>query len=130
MREDRKRISPTFDLDTYIQIKNLANKQNKDMADLVREWSIQGLNGDLNKDNLEFMAPIIRGQLKDVLGPYIERLAGLSAKACVQAGAAAYLSAEAIMKFVPMEEREEFQLTYEAARKKAVQYMRNRGNFE
>jgi hypothetical protein len=128
--KDRERINVTFTIDTYNQIKLVADKRGKSMSELVREWSMEGLNGTLTQNNLDVLAPIIREQLSSVLNPAVERLSSLSAKACIQAGAAAYLSAEAILKFVPDEEKEEVAKTYEAARKKSVQYMRGRADLD
>ena len=69
---------------------------------------------------------IIREQLRDILKPDIERLAALSAKTCVQSSTAAYLTAETISKFVPLQEQEEFRECYEKARKKGVEYTRRK----
>jgi len=51
-------------------------------------------------------------------------LAALSAETCIQAVTAAYLPAEAILIFDPENRSEEVIITYEEARKKAVQYMK------
>lgn len=128
--KDRERINVTFTSDTYNQIKLVADKRGISMSELVREWSMEGLNGTLTENNLDVLAPIIREQLRNIIIPQIDRLATLSAKTCVQAGAAAYLSAEAILKFVPEEEKEEVVKSYEAARKKAVLYMRGRADLD
>lgn len=126
MREDRLRISPTYDVETYEQIRHIANRENKAMADVVREWSLQGLNGTILQSNVEMLTPIIRKQIEAVLQPQMERMIALTAKTCVQASTAAYLSADAILKFVPPAQREEVRDSYEAARKKAVLYMKNK----
>lgn len=127
---ERERINITFDIETYNQIKLIAHKQNKSLSEVARNWVIQGLNGTLNTDNLDILVPVIREQLKSIIDPSINRLAALSAKTCVQAGAAAYLTAEAILKFVPENEREDVAKTYEAARKKAVIYTKSRTDIE
>lgn len=126
IKEGNKRISATFTDKDYETIKLIATKNNVSMSEVVRDYTIQGLNGKLTQDNLDVLVPIIREQLSSILDPAINRLASLSAKTCVQAGAAAYLSAEAIAKLVPVELSEEVENSYEAARKKAVQYMRSR----
>lgn len=54
--------------------------------------------------------------------PSVERLAALSAKTCIQASTAAYLTAETIARFVPDEFQEDVQQVYEDARKKGVRY--------
>lgn len=58
--------------------------------------------------------------------PSIERLAALSAKTCIQTSAAAYLTAEAIARFVPVELQEDVAAVYEDARKKGVRYTKSR----
>lgn len=126
MREDRKRINVTFDIDTYEKIKAIAHKQGRDLSDVVREWTLEGLNGKLSQDNMDVLAPIIRDQIKSILEPMMERQISLTAKTCVQAGTAAYLSADAILKFVPPAQREEVADSYEAARKKSIQYLKGK----
>ena len=51
---------------------------------------------------------------------------GLEAKSCIQSGTAAYLCAEAILKFVPPAQRAEVHESYDAARKKAVAAMQGK----
>lgn len=120
----RKSITTIFTETEYENIKLLAAKKNTSMNEIVREFVIHGLNGTLSQQNIDVLAPIIREQLKSIVDPAVNRLAALSAKSCIQAGAAAYLTAEAILRFVPEERSEEVAVAYEAARKKAVQYMR------
>lgn len=127
-KEDRGRINVTFDIESYNQIKLIADKNHISMSEVVREWSMQGLNGTLTQKNLDVLVPIIREQLRSILDPAVNRLASLSAKTCVQAGAAAYLSAEALHSFVPPERSQEFLEAYESARKKGVIYAK--GNVE
>lgn len=124
----RKSITTVFTEEEYDQIKILAAKKNTSMNEIIREFTTHGLNGTLTKDNLDFIVPIIREQLNSILTPSIERLATLSAKTCIQAGVAAYLTAETISKFVSPELQEEVEVTYYAARKKALKYMR--GNID
>lgn len=122
------RISVTFDDDVYRQLKLIADKNGDSVASVVRELVQRSLDGELTAANLTFITSIIREQLKDVIQPFIERLAALNAKTGVQAGAAAYLAAEAIAKFVPNNMQAEVTETYEQARKKAVAYMQRRGD--
>lgn len=122
------RISVTFDDEVYRQLKLIADKNGDSVASVVRELVQRSLDGELTAANLTFITSIIRGQLKDVIQPFIERLAALNAKTGVQAGAAAYLAAEAIAKFVPDNMQAEITETYEQARKKAVAYMQRRGD--
>lgn len=122
------RISVTFDDEVYRQLKLIADKNGDSIASTIRELVQHSLDGELTAANLTFITSIIREQLKDVIQPFIERLAALNAKTGVQAGAAAYLAAEAIAKFVPNNMQAEVTETYEQARKKAVAYMQRRGD--
>ena len=78
---------------------------------------------------MEFIVPIIRSQLQDLLKPQVNRLAAMEAKTCVQAGAAAYLCAEVLSRFLPDNLQVEYNDAYNAARQKAVQYLKGQ-NFE
>ncbi len=130
MKEDRKRINVTFDIDTYEKIKLIAHKEGRDMSDVVREWTIQGINGNITEKNLDVIAPIIKEQVRAEMEPMMQRIIAISAKTCIQSGTAAYLSADAILKFVPPEQREEVRETYEKAKKRAVEFMRAKTDTE
>jgi len=116
----------TFEVSDYEQIRNLAHKEGRTMSEIVREAAIDNLTVRINAENIDMITHIIREQLRDILKPDIERLAALSAKTCVQSSTAAYLTAETISKFVPLQEQEEFRECYEKARKKGVEYTRRK----
>lgn len=124
------RINVVFDEETFIAIKNFAAKNGTTSSAVVREWALQGLSGKLNVENISMITSIIRSELSNVLRPSVERLATLAAKTCVQASAAAYLSAEALQEFVPANRTREFHEAYEAARKKGVEYTRRTTDLE
>lgn len=125
-KQQTKRINVTFEVSDYEQIRNLAHKEGRTMSEIVREAAIDNLTVRINAENIDMITQIIREQLRDVLKPDIERLAALSAKTCVQSSTAAYLTAETISKFVPLQEQEEFRECYEKARKKGVEYTRRK----
>ena len=125
-QQQTKRINVTFEVSDYEQIRNLAHKEGRTMSEIVREAAIDNLTVRINAENIDMITQIIREQLRDVLKPDIERLAALSAKTCVQSSTAAYLTAETISKFVPLQEQEEFRECYEKARKKGVEYTRRK----
>mgnify|MGYP000043535399 FL=1 len=120
--KDRERITITLDKATYTQIKNIADKNHISISEAVRRYLDAGLNGSLSESNIDYISNIIREQLRIVMQPSIERLAALSAKTCIQASTAAYLTAETIARFVPVELQEDVQQVYEDARKKGVRY--------
>ena len=122
----RRTVSVTLTEGEYNELKRIAAKEDRSMSEVGRMFITQGLNGTLTKDNLDDIAPVIREQVDSVLSPKLERLISLAAKTCIQSGAAAYLSADAIFKFVPAVQREEVNVSYEEARKKAVVYMKGK----
>lgn len=124
IKDNRKKISVVLTDQEYKNLKNYAAINNKSMSTVGREFVIKGLNGELTQENIDFLTPIIRSQLKSIVDIQADRIAGLVAKTCIQAGAAAYLSAEALNSFVPEKERKSFVEAYAAARKKAVSYIR------
>lgn len=122
----RGTISVTLTEEEYNEIKRIAAKENRSMSEIGRMFITQGLNGTLTKNNMDEIAPVIREQLDSVLSPKLERLISLTAKTCIQSGTAAYLSADAIFKFVPPVQREEVNASYEEARKRAVSYLKGK----
>ena len=122
MNMDRVRITVTFDSETYKLLKNISDKNHISISETVRRYTEAGLNGNLSESNINYISAIIREQLRIVMQPSIERLAALSAKTCIQA----YLTAEAIARFVPVELQEDVAAVYEDARKKGVRYTKSR----
>lgn len=124
-KENRHTLQILFSTEEYENLKRYAAKSNRSMSDVVREFTAMGLNGELTEANIDFLTPIIRNQLKSIMDIQYERLAALTAKTCIQAGTAAYLSAEALSSFVPVQQQKSFVDSYEAARKKAVKYTKS-----
>lgn len=123
-KSESKRINPSFDINTYTQINNLAKKNNTTAAALIREWSLKGLTGELAVENLDLITQIIRKQLQSILVPEIDRLASLSAKTCIQATTALYLAIDVLDSLPPSKNLDTI-AAYEMARKKAVMYLKN-----
>lgn len=118
----KPRISITFDPEIYEQIKNIARQEHKDMSAVGRELVEQALNVELYEKNLDMICTILRGQLRDTLSPYMNRITALESKSCIQSGTAAFLCAEVLSKFVPSGKQEDYVESYEKARRKAVKY--------
>ena len=124
--KDRERVTVTLDRVTHNQLKNIADKNHISISEVMRRYVEAGLNGNLAEENINYISTIIREQLRIVMQPSIERLAALSAKTCIHASAAAYLTAETIARFVPVELQEDVASVYEDARKKGVKYTKSR----
>lgn len=127
--DERQALQVLFTKEEYENLKRYAALSGKSMSTVIREFTQKGLNGELTERNIDFLIPIIREQLKSIMDTKVERLASLMAKTCIQAGAAAYLSAEALNSFVPMQYQRNFTDAYEAARKKAIQYLKAGNTF-
>lgn len=122
----RRRITVSFSDEEYNQLKNIADKNNVSMSETARRYVDSGLNGTLSSENIDFISKIVREQLRVVLQPQVDRLASLTAKTCIQASTAAYLTAETIARFVPEDYQEDVLTVYEQARKKGVSYTRQK----
>ena len=68
-KDGRKVISVILTDKEYEQIKLLAAKKHVSMAEIERQFTLQGLNGTLTQDNIEYIVPIIREQLTSILNP-------------------------------------------------------------
>ena len=126
--ETRKRVNLTLELSTYNELEKLAAARQITIPDLIREHIDQGMTINYEIENLDFITGIIREQLSAILIPTMNRIAALQSKTCIQAATSAYLNAEVINKFVPEKYQEEYLDVYEAARKKAIAYTRNKNS--
>lgn len=118
----------TLELSTYNELEKLAAARQITIPDLIREHIDQGMTINYEVENLDFITGIIREQLSAILIPTMNRIAALQSKTCIQAATSAYLNAEVINKFVPEKYQEEYLDVYEAARKKAIAYTRNKNS--
>ena len=125
-KKEKPRFSISFDEETYTQIVKISEKTGKSYADVVRSLVQESLNVKVTTENMDFICSVIRSQLKSVLQPSVDRLAALSAKSCVQSATASFLTAETIAKFVPEHLQVPVKEEYEAARKKAVLYTKQK----
>ncbi len=125
--ENRQTLTILFTKEEYENLKRYAALTNQSMSSAVREFTCKGVNGELTEKNIDFLTPIIRRQLESIMDAKMERLASMTAKTCIQAGTAAYLSAEALNSFVPVSHQQNFIEAYEKARKKAVRYLKETG---
>lgn len=125
---NRIRVNVTMELDCHKELAKLAAKKNCTIPELIRGFIDQGMTNNYCVDNIDLITDILNKQLKKLIDPAVNRIAALSSKACIQSATAAYLSAEAINKFVPVEERMDVKDAYEASRKKAIAYVKEKSN--
>lgn len=122
------RISVAFDNESMKQLKLISDKTGKSISEIVSGYTLEGLKGQINADNIDLVTKIIRTQLKDVMQPSIDRICSLLAKTCVSSAQSSILTAETIAKFVPLDQQAEFKDTYEKARLKAIEYTKTKVN--
>lgn len=122
----KHRINVTFEDDTFRQIENIANSTNKTFSEVVRDFTLQGLNGEVGAKNIDFITSIIREQLRSILKPEIERICSLQAKGTIMSATSAFLNAEAISRFVSKDLQTDVQTTYDLAHKKAILYTKSK----
>ena len=82
-KEDRHSVQVLFTTEEYENLKRYAALKNISMSSLVREYTMQGIRGILTQENIDFLTPIIRSQLKSVVDIQADRIAGLVAKTCI-----------------------------------------------
>jgi len=122
--DERKRITVTYTKEEYESLKLLSSKNKISLSEQVREFTLQGLNGEVTKNNVDFLAPIIREQLTSTLVPYLNKLTKLTSKTFIQSATASLLGAETINRFVPFEKQDDVFNTYTDAKKKAVSMLK------
>lgn len=125
MGSKNPRVNVTFDEEVYEQLKNISDRQGRSMSDVVREYAVKGLNGTVGAENINMISQVVREQVKSVIDPSVERICSLGAKACVMSAASTYLGAETISRFVPAERQMDVKEAYDAARLKAVRYVKS-----
>ncbi|MBA4688612.1 MAG: hypothetical protein H2184_15785 [Candidatus Galacturonibacter soehngenii] len=127
-KENRKVLSILLTDEEYENVQKLAAKRNMSMSQLGRDFINQGMNGQLTESNIEFLAPLLRNLIRDVSAPQIERLAKMVSKTCIISATATYLTADAIYKWVPPEQREEVSRSFDRAYKQGIMYNKNKVN--
>lgn len=121
-----KKISVKIPQDTYDIIENMSKENGNNISETIRDLLIKSLNLEWFKDNEDLMAALIREQMEIVIKPHIERLAALSSKTGHMSATAAFLNVQALQDLVPVEKRKDVVNLYMKARKKAVEYMKNK----
>lgn len=126
----KHRINVTFEDDTFKQIENIANSTHTTLSEVVRNFAIQGINGEVGAKNIDLITSIIREQLRVILKPDTDRICSLLAKGTIMSATSAYLNAEAISRFVDINLQSDVQSVYDQAHKKAVLYTKSKINLD
>ncbi len=124
------RINVKFTEEDFLKIERISKAENRSMSDLVRDFTLIGLNGQINQNNMDLIAPIIRDVLKSIIEPSTNRICSLLSKTYIQSGTAAYLTAETINRFVDDSLRMDVVEAFEAAKKRAIIDMKSNINLK
>lgn len=115
------RINVLFDRDTYNAIMTLAASKNMSASELIRGWSEKCMKGDITAQHADLITEVVAEQLKNILGPFENRVSKLLVKTCIQAATSVLLNAEAINALTDNPQEVVEQLLVDA-RKQAVKY--------
>lgn len=124
-KRPRQNVTIGFEVETYEELKRIAAVENVSFNQLVRNYCKQGIKGKVTADNSDEIVMIVREQVRDVMKPQVERLASLSAKACIQSYTSSLLCAETINRLVPEGKREDVVEIFERAKKQSLKIMKS-----
>lgn len=123
-----KRLVFSVTDEMYDTVEKLAAQRGCKIAEVSRDLLKQSLDQKVMAANMDLITNIIKTQVDMAMKPHIERLASLEAKTAMASATSMYLTAETLEKFVAPEERVRIQDAYNAARKKASEYIRGKSN--
>lgn len=123
---NRHRINVTFDEEDFLLIKNIADKNKISTSEVVRNFTLQGLNGEIGAKNIDLISRILREQLKAQFDIEFNHIASLISKACIASAQSTFLNAEVIDRFVPENRRMDIRAAYDAAYVKAINYTKSK----
>ncbi|MDI9241924.1 hypothetical protein [Fusibacillus kribbianus] len=115
------RIPVALKPESYEKLKLYAHKEGRSMSEVAAEYIEAGLKGEVGLDNIDLITKIIREQLNNVIEPYIDRLAALSAKGALYGATSMLLNAETISRFVDVDQQMDIQEAYNKAKARAVE---------
>lgn len=121
------RINPRFTITEMEQIERLAALEGCSKSEIVRKATQEYINPKVSKENIDYITKIIRLEIKNTQEPDFERIISLLAKTCIMSATSAFLTAETINRFVPDNKQQDVKEVYDAARLKAVNYLKEKG---
>lgn len=121
-----KCISVRLPEDTYDALLALASRRQEAISAVARRLLIDSIASEAAADGKDVITDAVRRSMRDVLRPFEDRLAKLSAKAAVAAATAMFLNTQCIADLGKNNAVE----LYQTARKKAVAYLREKDGDE
>lgn len=120
------RIYVTLTEETNNAIKAYALRNGISASQVVRECVEEQMKIKMGEDNIDTITKIIRQQIDIIFEKNIERIASITAKGTIMSATSAYLNAEVLARFLPIELQLDYQEAYDDARNKAIQYLKNK----
>lgn len=118
------RIYVTLTEETNNAIKAYALRNGISASQVVRECVEEQMKIKMGEDNIDTITKIIRQQIDIIFEKNIERIASITAKGTIMSATSAYLNAEVLARFLPVELQLDYQEAYDDARNKAIQYLK------
>lgn len=107
-------------------LQKLADRRGESKAEIVRRILEQALAEEAAADGKDVITSAVRSSMRDVMKPFEDRLAKISAKAAIAAATAMFLNTQCIADLGKNNAVE----LYQTARKKAVAYLREKDEDE
>lgn len=112
------------DAGTEELIGKLAKEQKRTKSDILRQLVDKGLKSDGYKPEEDRAYTLVRTAVQEVMKPYVERLAAISAKASQIAGADFFLLVYLGGLLLPQQERQRMDEAAARARQLGIEYLK------
>lgn len=109
---------------TYETLKKLSSKENKPIAEIIRQFIEKGLSLQSYKDDTNFIRIQIREEMTSILKPSIDRIIKICVKSGIVSAAGYFLNAQALSEFINPSRQKEFSKSLEESKKMGVAYFK------
>ncbi len=123
---NRHRMSFWIKEDTHEQLKKLADRQQINTSELIRQMIGKSLSIKATKDDMNEIRSHIRAELESYLKPQVDRIIKCVIKGGIASSAGYYLTAKAISGFLPEHRQEEYEKVLMESKKLGVAHMQVR----
>lgn len=123
---NRHRMSFWIKEETHEQLKKLADRQQINTSELLRQMITKSLSLQATKDDMDEIRSNIRAELESYLKPQVDRIIKCVIKGGIASSAGYYLNAKTISSFVPEYMQEEYETALIESKKLGVAHMQVR----
>lgn len=117
------RVNPQFDEETYLRIQRYATEQGRSMSDVVREFTIKGMDRELLGDSeKEELAVMIRNECEEIIKKYMIKLENVDLRCCYAAATNMYFLEEFMKRLILDKDMTFENSIFAFARLKAYEY--------